>query len=48
MGERQMEGEATVMIEMQLHPERFCLICRKRVGTCKHTRKEVPIVRGVW
>jgi len=26
-------------IEMYKHPERFCKICHKRTGVCKHTRQ---------
>ena len=29
-----------IMIEQLEHPERFCSICRKRVGVCKHTRNK--------
>ena len=31
--------EAKVMLEAKQHPDRFCSICQKRVGFCKHTRQ---------
>ena len=36
------KGDAEVMLEILEHPERFCQICYKRVGVCRHTKgKEV-------
>jgi hypothetical protein len=30
--------DTKVMLELVQHPERFCPVCFKRVGVCKHTR----------
>lgn len=32
------KDDAEVMLELIEHPERFCLVCYKRIGVCKHTR----------
>jgi len=29
--------DSKVMLEIIKHPERFCPICYKRIGICKHT-----------
>lgn len=31
--------DARTMLEIVQHPERFCIICFKRVGVCEHTSK---------
>lgn len=31
-------GDAETMLEVVEHPERFCPVCSKRIGVCKHTR----------
>lgn len=32
------KDEAKALLEAVTHPERFCRICGKRVGVCKHTK----------
>jgi hypothetical protein len=34
-----MIEEARTMLELIQHPERFCVICFKRIGVCEHTER---------
>jgi hypothetical protein len=34
-----VQRAADVMVEMYLHPERFCEVCQKRKGICEHTKR---------
>jgi len=36
-GRCRLEEDAKILLEAIEHPERFCPICHKRVGVCKHT-----------